>query len=97
MKWNYNVDKAPLNIGLLCYCDNGLKLLVRQNEKYGVLRNAEDKKEQEYRKAFREYLDGQSRTYNPHCWMVPNLPDPNKIEVKNDRRKEKERRSHQAG
>ncbi len=81
MNWNYNVDEAPLNIGLLCYCDSGLKLLVRQDETYGLLRYGEDKKNQEYRKEFREYPDGTSRTYKPLCWLLPELPDPVKITV----------------
>lgn len=56
MKWNYNVDKAPLNIRLLCYCDSGLKLLIRQREKYGLLRYGDDKKNRNIVKALENIL-----------------------------------------
>lgn len=81
MKWNYNIEKAPRNIGLLCYCSSGLKLLIKTEEEYGILRRDEDKDKQEYRDTFREYPDAVSRTYKPLCWMLPDLPNPEKFHV----------------
>ena len=71
--WRYDIDAAPLNVGLFCLTSEGPAVLSCVNEIEGRYYGEGDPR-QNHTRMWRVYPDRNSCTIKPLCWMLPPAP-----------------------